>query len=73
MTEIIANNAQPKPVVKCDVCDTEVEHYVTFVTPANEIRNVCWACQQRDDKGFNTKPDWKRSVRQRQINSVTKE
>lgn len=64
MDETIANNAHPKPDVKCDECDTVKDHYVTFVSPENEIKHVCWSCQQRDDKSVNRKPDWKRSPRQ---------
>jgi hypothetical protein len=71
MDETIANNAHPKPAVKCDECDTMVDNYVTFVAPTNEIRHVCWNCQQREDKAFNTKPGWKRSPRQNDIEQIT--
>ncbi|MCA1623882.1 MAG: hypothetical protein LC768_16770 [Acidobacteria bacterium] len=60
MNETIANNAEPRPTVRCIECDTEVEHYVTFVMPSNEMRNVCWSCQDREDKGFNMKPEYRR-------------
>ncbi|MDQ6787060.1 MAG: hypothetical protein M3033_09660 [Acidobacteriota bacterium] len=71
MDETIANNAHPKPEVKCDECDTIVDNYVTFVAPTNEIHHVCWNCQNREDKAFNTKPGWKRTPRQNDINVVT--
>ncbi|HXG83740.1 MAG TPA: hypothetical protein VNI84_06900 [Pyrinomonadaceae bacterium] len=70
MDETIANNARPKPEVKCDECDTVRDHYVTFVLPDNEIKHVCWSCQEREDKAFNTKPEWKRSPRQPEIKKV---
>jgi hypothetical protein len=71
MDETIANDAQPKPPVRCDECDTVRDHYVTFVLPTNEIRHVCWSCQQREDKAFNTKPEWHRSARQTDIKEKT--
>ncbi|MEJ7700841.1 MAG: hypothetical protein WKF71_14505 [Pyrinomonadaceae bacterium] len=73
MDETIANNAQPKPMVKCDECDTVRDHYITFVLPSNEAQSVCWDCQQRADKGFNTKKTWRRSARQKDIEAVTEE
>ena len=69
--ELISNNSEPKPFVRCDECDTEVDHYVTFVTPTNDIHNVCWSCQERDDKGINQRAEWKRGARQREINTMT--
>ena len=71
MDETVANNAQPKPMVRCDECDTLVEHYVTFVMPSNELHHTCWNCQNREDKFYNTKPGWHRSARQKQIEQVT--
>ncbi len=73
MDETVANNAQPKPAVRCDECDTIVEHYVTFVTPSNELHHVCWNCKQREDKYYNLKPGWRRSPRQKQIEQVKRE
>jgi hypothetical protein len=73
MDETIANNAQPKPPVKCRECDTVRDHYVTFVLPSNEIYHVCWNCQQREDMAFNTKPGWRRRARQHEIETVTEE
>ena len=54
-----------KPIVKCAMCDREVEHYNTFLSPDNEENNVCWQCIQREEKGFNTKPEFRRSSRLR--------
>ena len=73
MDETIANNAHPKPAVKCDECDTVVDNYVTFVKPTNEINHVCWNCQNREDKAFNTKPGWHRSPRQLDVKKVVEE
>ncbi len=73
MTETITNNSVPKPVTRCAECDREVDHYVTFVSPTNETQSVCWDCQQRADKGFNTKRDWRRSPRQKDIEPAAKE
>ncbi len=70
MDETIANDAQVKPPVKCDECDTVREHYVTFVLPTNEIHHTCWSCQQREDKSFNTKPGWRRTPRQNGIKTI---
>jgi len=71
MTETITNNAEPKLVTRCVECDRETDHYVTFVNPSNETESVCWDCQQRTDKGFNTKKTWKRSARQKDIETIT--
>ncbi len=71
MDETIANNAHPKPEVKCDECDTVRDHYVTFVLPSNEVKHVCWSCQEREDKAFNTKAEWRRSPRQNDIKQIT--
>ncbi|MCU1289483.1 MAG: hypothetical protein JWN60_1712 [Acidobacteria bacterium] len=54
-----------RPVVKCAMCDREVEHYNMFLAPDNEETNVCWQCIQREEKGFNTKPEFRRSSRVR--------
>lgn len=73
MDKTIANNAEAKPPVKCDECDTVRDHYVTFVMPSNEIQHVCWSCQQREDMAFNRKPSWKRGARQNNIRTVIEE
>ena len=53
-----------KPIVRCDECDREVEHYNTFLNPQNETWNVCWECLQRAEKGFFAKRDFRRGSRQ---------
>jgi hypothetical protein len=65
MTEIdeIRNNAEEKEPTRCVKCDRIIEHYNTFLSPTNETRNVCAECLQREEKGFNTKRDWKRASR----------
>jgi hypothetical protein len=69
MTEIdeIRNNTEGKEPVRCVKCDRVMEHYNTFLSPTNETQNVCAECLQREEKGFNTKRDWKRSSRQGDI------
>lgn len=65
ITEIdeITNNAEEKEPARCAKCDNIVEHYNTFISPTNETTNVCWECLQREEKGFNAKPDFHRSSR----------
>lgn len=60
----LANNAQPKPVVRCTECDREVTHYNTYLTPTNEQRPVCWECRERMEKGFNAERGFFRRSRQ---------
>jgi hypothetical protein len=52
-----------KPVVRCDDCDREVDHYNTHLSPTNEMRNVCWECTSRLERGFNAKRDFYRDSR----------
>ena len=52
--ETIANNAESKPVVRCEECDREVTHYNTLLSPTNEEHRICWECHQRADKGLFT-------------------
>lgn len=52
-----------KPAVRCSSCDAEVRHYFTFISPTNEVRNVCWECQMREEKGFNADRNFVRSSR----------
>ncbi len=73
MHETITNNSEPKALTRCVECDREVDNYVTFVSPTNETQDICWDCQQRADKGFNTKRDWKRSARQKDIETITEQ
>ena len=56
-----------KPVVRCAMCDEEVKHYNTFFSPTNEVRNVCWQCLAREEKGFFAKRDFTRSARSGRI------
>ena len=52
-----------KPVVRCDECDREVDHYNTYLLPTGQTRKVCWECTARMEKGFNAKRDFHRSTR----------
>ncbi len=52
-----------KPVVRCDECDREVDHYNTHLLPTGGTRNICWECTSRTEKGFNAKRDFQRSSR----------
>jgi hypothetical protein len=70
MPEIIANNAESKPLARCTECDRETTHYFSFVLPTNEVKIVCWECQDREDKGYNMKPAWKRDRRQQDIDML---
>ncbi len=63
MLETIANNAEPKPPARCTECDNVRTHYFSFVLPSNEVKIVCWECQDREDKGYNMKPSFKRNRR----------
>ena len=64
------NNVDEKPDARCVECDREMGHYITFTSPTNEQQNICWECNERAEKGFNTKRDWKRVGRQRQIEQL---
>lgn len=57
------NNAENKPPARCSECDREMEHYITFTSPSNEDKNICWQCVDRGEKGFNAKRDFRRSSR----------
>jgi hypothetical protein len=63
MSEEKQTGKNPKEFVRCEECDREVDTYYTFVSPTNEERHVCWQCQMRDEKGFNTKRDFSRLTR----------
>ena len=71
MIETNLNHTDGKAPVRCVECDREMEHYITFTSPTNEDQNICWECYDRSEKGFNTKRDWKRSARQKQIEPAT--
>ena len=55
--------AMGKTAVRCSECDREMTHYNAFLSPTNVVRNVCWECLQREEKGFNAKRDFQRSSR----------
>ena len=63
MVEAIDPKTVNKPVVRCTECDREVEHYNTFIEPDNEVRNVCWECLSRAEKGFFAKRTFHRQSR----------
>jgi len=63
MVESLDPKTMQKPIVRCAECDREVSHYNTFIEPDNEIRNVCWECLARAEKGFNAKRDFRRQSR----------
>lgn len=52
-----------KTVARCSECDREMTHYNNFLSPTNEVKNVCWECLQREEKGFFAKRDFHRSSR----------
>ena len=59
----IANNSEEKVPTRCWKCDRVMEHYNTYLSANNETQNICAECIQREEKGFNTKRDWKRASR----------
>jgi len=63
MIEAIDPKITEKPAVRCAVCDREMEHYNTFISPTNEARNICWECLEREEKGFNAKRNFYRRSR----------
>jgi DNA-directed RNA polymerase subunit RPC12/RpoP len=63
MIESVDPKIIDKPAVRCSECDREMEHYNSFLSPQNEMRVVCWECQSREEKGFNTKRDFQRGAR----------
>jgi hypothetical protein len=71
MIEPTLNHMEVKPPARCVECDRETDHYITFTSPTNEQQNICWLCYERSEKGFNTKRDWKRTARQKQIETMT--
>lgn len=60
---ITENNVEDKPPARCVECDRVMEHYITFTSPTNEDRNVCWQCYDRCEKGFNTRRGFRREAR----------
>ncbi len=52
-----------KPIARCAECDEEVTRYFALLSPTNEIRNICWRCKMRKEKGFNAKRSFSRLSR----------
>lgn len=63
MIETMDPKNMDKPRVRCSECDSETEHYNTFLSPTNEERIVCWECLGREERGFNAKRDFRRTAR----------
>lgn len=63
MVEALDPKSNDKPTVRCTECDREVDHYNTFIEPDNEVRNVCWECLARAEKGFNARRTFHRQSR----------
>ena len=63
MNETVDPKSTHKALARCSECDREVDHYNTFISPANEESVVCWQCTGRDERGFNTKRDFRRDSR----------
>jgi len=63
MIDSIDPKMMDKPEVRCSECDREVDHYNTFLSPTNDEQVVCWRCLAREEKGFNTKHDFRRDSR----------
>jgi len=60
----IANNAEtPLELTRCTLCDREMPHYNTFISPTDEKRVVCWECLGREEKGFFAKRGFHRDAR----------
>ncbi len=66
-TPELIESVDPKTIEKapqrCGVCDREMTHYNSFLSPNNESSIVCWQCQARDEKGFNARRDFYRMSR----------
>ena len=63
MLDITLNNTENKLPVRCSKCDREMAHYITFTSPKNDNSIICWECTDREEKGLNTKRNWKRMTR----------
>jgi hypothetical protein len=63
MIEAIDTKETEKTAVRCFECDREMTHYNNFLSPTNEVKNICWECLQREEKGFFAKRDFHRSSR----------
>ena len=53
-----------KTVVRCERCDTETTHFISWVDPENVTHYVCWRCREREEKHINIKPTFRRDRRQ---------
>lgn len=67
MIELNNNAEGGKQPARCSECDREMEHYITFTSPTNEQKVICWECYDREEKGFNAKRGWRREARGRDI------
>ena len=63
MIATIDPKTMDRPTTRCTVCDREVDHYNTFLSPTNEERVVCWECLGREEKGFNASRGFRRDSR----------
>ena len=63
MIESVDPKEIDKTAARCSECDREMTHYNNFLSPTNEVTNVCWECLQRSEKGFFAKRDFQRSSR----------
>ena len=63
MIEAMDPKTTDKQIERCTECDSEVDHYNTFLSPTNERRIVCWQCLAREEKGFNAHRNFSRTGR----------
>ena len=70
MVEALDPKLKDKPTVRCTECDREVAHYNTFIEPDNEVRNVCWECLSRTERGFNARRGFSPPVENRRHPSL---
>ncbi len=63
LIESIDPKITEKPQVRCAECDRLVNHYNTFLSPENDVRNVCWECTAREEKGFFAHRSFRRGSR----------
>ena len=63
MIETIDPKTIDRPAVRCSMCDREMEHYNTFVSPTNERETICWQCMTRQEKGFFAHRGFRRGAR----------
>ncbi len=53
-----------RPIVRCERCDAETDHFIQYVGPDNDIHYVCWDCVQREEKHITIRPGWRRMRRE---------